>query len=96
MKKYFVFDSEENIMDFYDTPEEAKKEAERILDLYRDTSVTDGWPEWKLQIMWGEIKEATTKTQTIYRKDYSEEEWQEMTNSTIWDEIHDYEFKEVK
>lgn len=60
MSNYFVSDPECGD-EFYETADEAKKEAELILDFYRDAS-GDGWDECVTSLCWGIVLEECNQT----------------------------------
>ena len=95
--KYFAFDRFENHFDLFDTEKEAKEEAEKMLDDYRDSAATDGWPEedFSNYIGWGEVKESNVCVEAIKRTDYTNEEWEDM-GFGAWDEINSYELQKIE
>ena len=54
--KYFTYHWDEGFNTFA-TEEEAKGEAQRMLDDERDEAVSSGWNEDATRIYWGEIKQ---------------------------------------
>ena len=96
MKEYFAFDHIDWEITFHDTAEEAKAEADKSLEFYRDQSRDEGWPESvESMVGYGKILGSAVKTNEIFRSDHTEEEWDEMGNSE-WDSTVDYEIEENK
>lgn len=58
---WFVFDAVQDEFKIFGTAEEAEKEAEGVLDYYRDESMTDGWPEEVDLICWGRVTHIVEK-----------------------------------
>ena len=54
MSSYFVYDNGNGSFDTFDTKEDAQKEAESILDAYRDEA-PDGWADESLNLCWGVV-----------------------------------------
>lgn len=75
--KWFTFDEPEWDFTLWDSEEEAKKEAEKILEHYRGEASDGGWPEEEEFVMWGQVKGWNTKcdveTKATYEADG--EEW---------------------
>lgn len=98
--EYFVFDKQMGIFERCETEEEAKKAAEAFLEDYKDRASTDGWPEEDMTgvVGWGRlvVVEELQETERHSRKDYTDEEWEDEGFSSAFDEIVNYELKEVK
>ena len=78
MKRYFVWDRDNNEVILWDTAEEAKEDAEKTLGYCRDDEFGDGWPEHEETcIIWGKIMEAPRQVNHETKKQYEArgEEW---------------------
>lgn len=80
---YFSYDPECKEFNFFDTEEEAKAEAEEILEYERDEAA-DGWSEMVEDICWGKIIGRVV------------EKSRKPGNDSRFDEIVDYELKIIK
>ncbi len=92
--KYFSFDSINGDYDFHETEEEAKQEAEKALDFYRDNASSDGWPDgFSESIGYGKLIGLIQTAWTRKKEDYTEEEWDEFGYNEVFDTVSDYEIK---
>jgi hypothetical protein len=66
-KKYFSYDPYDDF-EFYDTEEEAKAAAQRVLDGEREEAY-EGWSEDVDKIFWGEIRQHVVETMNRPRTD---------------------------
>ena len=71
-KKYFVYDHE-NGFDVFCRASEAREEAEKRLNEYREDASSYGWNEASESVCWGEIDEMA-RMATTGRKIYFEGE----------------------
>jgi len=62
VKRFFTYDPEDTIT-FYDTAEEAKAEAKKILSLYADQAADEGWNQDVVDVCWGEVKESAVEVE---------------------------------
>ena len=71
MKRYFVWERENNVVCLWDTAEEAKKDAENALEACRDEAGSEGWPEdEETCVIWGKIMEAPRQVNHETKKQY--------------------------
>ena len=78
MKRYFVWERENNVVCLWDTAEEAKKDAENALEACRDEAGSEGWPEdEETCVIWGKISEAPRQVNRETQEQYEVrgEEW---------------------
>lgn len=77
MKMFFVYDPNDGI-EFYETEERAKAEAEKYIESYRDEA-QEGWADEVEGVCWGEVIQHTVQTSCTPAPEGSE-----------FDEICDY------
>lgn len=87
MQKWFAIDSC-NDVEYFDTPQDARKAAVAALDHERDAAV-DGWSEEVTNIMWGRIIGRVEETLRRERTD------EDVMVSSDCDEIVDYEVIDI-
>ena len=78
----------------HDTEDEAKKEAELILESYRDDAYADGWPEsLNGAVGYGHVVQSAAENVIAHKEDFTDEEWEDEGYSASFDEILDYKMK---
>lgn len=92
---YFSYDPIDDEFNQHNTLEEAKEKAEFYLDFYKGEAHDSGWPDGVEGICYGDIKGATCSTLHEYRDQMPEEEWASKYGITDFDEIIEYEVKEI-
>lgn len=94
--KYFSFDSINGEYNFHKTEEEAKKEAEKALDFYRDEASCDGWSDgFEEAIGYGKLIGLNKTQWTRKKEDYSEDEWDNFGYNENFDTVSDYEIESI-
>ena len=63
MKRFFSHDPQGHGIQFHDTAEEAKKEAEAALEAYREDASDNGWDESAAEVCWGEVRQVAVASQ---------------------------------
>lgn len=100
-KRFFAYDPDDATFTLWATADEAKIEAESILEAYRDEAAGDGWSESVTDICWGEVVGAIEQTSYIPRPPEGEiDEEGEDRDGNYWAEDHwshiaDYELQPV-
>ena len=94
---YFSFDTINGDYEFHETEREAKKEAEKALDFYKDEAADDGWPDDMSKVIgYGKLIAVTHELWNHKKEDFTEEEWDEFGYNSDFDIVSDYELKEVQ
>lgn len=96
MSKYFSFYPEENEFETHDTLQQAKDSAEKSLEFESENAHEYGWSESVTDICYGEILGSPTECMRQNRKDFTQEEWDEMGYSNEWDTVVNYGISDNK
>ena len=97
MNKYYSFDRIEGDFKLHETREEAKASTEKSLQLWREEAINDGWPEFMgYMIGYGKTIGLSTQTIEAEKKDYTDEEWEDLGYSLDFERIGDYQIKEIE
>ena len=73
MKSWFSFDEQEGEFNFFETEEEARKDAEDALDYYRDNAGSDGWPENEQCVGYGKLSALPVRCDIETREEWEKE-----------------------
>lgn len=97
MKNYFSYDVINGDFNLHGTLEEAKNEAFNSLEFYRDNANVEGWPEDLTgSIGYGVLSGYTVEVNPKHKRDYTQEEWDEMGCSDLFDEVVDYKLQNIE
>ena len=95
-KRFFSYDYDGDGFQGWNTAKEAKADAEKALEAYRDEAGSEGWPEdIETLVLWGEIKEIPIVVNRETRADYDadDEEW---PYSDAFEEVFDMQLKPIE
>lgn len=90
--KMFAFYDPNAGLEFYETIEEARKEAEAALDSYREVAITDGWEEPDVaEVCILQVVERSTQVDRVDRPDDVDEEGYSESLDEYW--CGDFEYR---